>query len=151
MVDSGQKMVYNRIIKGAKPMFSGEYAHQLDEKNRIRIPAKYKAELGDKYVCCKGATKCIYVMPVAAFEKEAEKFSAISLFDEEAQDALSELWRPSSRRKRTSRAESFFLPLSGNTRRSTRTSSRWARSTNSRSGAKKSARRRERKRLSARD
>lgn len=71
-------------------MFSGEYAHQLDEKNRIRIPAKYKAELGDKYVFCKGATKCIYVMPLAAFEKEAEKFSSISLFDEEAQDALSE-------------------------------------------------------------
>ena len=28
---------------------NNSYAHQLDAKNRMRIPAKYRAELGDGY------------------------------------------------------------------------------------------------------
>ena len=131
-------------------MFSGEYAHQLDEKNRIRIPAKYKAELGDKYVFCKGATKCIYVMPLAAFEKEAEKFSSISLFDEEAQDALSE-FMSSFFQPEEDKQGRVLLRHFGSMPGSKKTSLRWVLSTSSRSGAKKFAKREERKRPSARD
>lgn len=70
-------------------MFSGEQSHQLDAKNRIRIPAKFKSEITEKMVFCKGTTPCIYVLPKSEFEKMAQKFSAVSLFDEEAQEALS--------------------------------------------------------------
>ncbi len=33
---------------------TGEYNHQLDAKNRIRIPFKLKKELGDNYYFAKG-------------------------------------------------------------------------------------------------
>lgn len=70
-------------------MFSGEQAHQLDAKNRIRIPAKFKSEITEKMVFCKGTTPCIFVLPKSEFEKMAEKFSSVSLFDAEMQESLS--------------------------------------------------------------
>ena len=37
------------------------YSHQLDAKNRMRIPAKLRAELGDKYTITIGTGGCLYV------------------------------------------------------------------------------------------
>ena len=70
-------------------MFSGEQAHQLDSKNRIRIPAKFKGENSEKFVFCKGITPCIYVLPMSEYEKMVPKFSAVPFFDYDAQEALS--------------------------------------------------------------
>ena len=70
-------------------MFSGEQAHQLDSKNRIRIPAKFKGENSEKFVFCKGITPCIYVLPMSEYEKMVQKFSAVPFFDYDAQEALS--------------------------------------------------------------
>jgi len=48
-------------------MFTGTYEHQLDDKNRLRIPSRFKkeltGELGDKSYCFfRGKNKCICVM-----------------------------------------------------------------------------------------
>lgn len=48
-------------------MFKGMVEHQLDDKNRLRIPSKFKKELtgehGEKPYCFfRGAGGCIYVM-----------------------------------------------------------------------------------------
>ena len=48
-------------------MFSGTYEHQLDDKNRLRIPSRFKkelsGELGDKTYCFfRGKNRCICVM-----------------------------------------------------------------------------------------
>ncbi|MBQ4269998.1 MAG: hypothetical protein IJB97_10170 [Clostridia bacterium] len=50
------------------PMFCGMFEHQLDDKNRIRIPAKFKkgltGEHGEKsYSFARGMNGCIYVFP----------------------------------------------------------------------------------------
>ena len=42
-------------------MFLGEYRHQIDAKNRLRVPAKLKSELGDKFVVTKGSNGCLFV------------------------------------------------------------------------------------------
>ncbi len=44
-------------------MFVGEYNHQIDDKGRIRIPTKFKHELGDNPFIIQGANKCITVYP----------------------------------------------------------------------------------------
>ena len=71
-------------------MFSGEQAHQLDAKNRIRIPAMFKLDADEKFVFCKGAAPCIYVLPKRFLEEKAREFSAIPFFNEGMQEALSE-------------------------------------------------------------
>jgi len=48
-------------------MFTGMFEHQLDDKNRLRIPSKFKkeltGELGDKSYCFfRGKNQCICVM-----------------------------------------------------------------------------------------
>ena len=70
-------------------MFSGEYAHQLDEKNRIRIPAKFKIDPND-FMISKGVNHCLYVTPKSVVEEKARKYSeAIPDFDKEGQFAVS--------------------------------------------------------------
>ena len=48
-------------------MFTGMFEHQLDDKNRLRIPSKFKkgltGELGDQTYCFfRGKNQCICVM-----------------------------------------------------------------------------------------
>lgn len=58
-------------------MYIGEYRHQMDEKGRIRIPPKLKAQLGENpFITRSSATsahKCLIVLPCA---KATEIFNA---------------------------------------------------------------------------
>ena len=84
MVDSGQIMVYNRRILGQGvyllKCFSGEHYHQLDAKNRIRIPTKFKSDISEKLVFSKGVTPCIYVLPYSEYAEMIEKFNNLPHF-----------------------------------------------------------------------
>ena len=41
-------------------MFCGEYKNTIDSKGRIIIPAKFREELGEKFVVTKGLDNCLY-------------------------------------------------------------------------------------------
>lgn len=69
-------------------MMTGEYNHQLDAKNRMRIPAKLKKELGDEYYFANGTNHCIYVFSKEAAEKQFETFKDVKLFDLARQKSL---------------------------------------------------------------
>lgn len=55
-------------------MISGKYYHQMDEKNRIRIPPECRLELGDTLYFMAGANGCLYVYP---YEKGEEELRAL--------------------------------------------------------------------------
>lgn len=82
------------IIKGelSKGMFFGEYDHQVDAKNRIRIPSKFKSELSNGYYFVKGTTKCISIYPTANMEQFVNQFSGVNILDTEGQEALTEIF-----------------------------------------------------------
>jgi MraZ protein len=42
-------------------MFMGEYHHNIDDKGRLIIPAKFRTELGEKFIITRGLEKCLYV------------------------------------------------------------------------------------------
>lgn len=74
-------------------MFFGEYEHQKDDKNRIRIPPKFKSAdvFKGEYVFAKGFDGVINVYPKEVAEERTKKYrDAISEFDEEGQAALME-------------------------------------------------------------
>lgn len=60
-------------------MFIGEYAHSLDPKKRLALPARFRKELGEKVVITRGLDQCLFVYPLAAWEEIANKLSALSL------------------------------------------------------------------------
>ncbi len=68
--------------------FNGRFNNRLDDKNRIRIPAKYKADLGADYKLAYGPGESIYVMPQREYQKILDSFGEASFFDEEAQNAI---------------------------------------------------------------
>ncbi|MDE6074997.1 MAG: hypothetical protein K2G26_01010 [Clostridia bacterium] len=69
-------------------MLTGEYNHQLDAKNRMRIPAKLKKELGDEYYFAKGSNHCIYVFSKETVEQQFESLKDIKLSDLERQKSV---------------------------------------------------------------
>lgn len=42
-------------------MFMGEYAHNIDKKGRIIIPAKFREELGDTLIITRGLDGCLSI------------------------------------------------------------------------------------------
>ena len=69
-------------------MFDRVYNHQLDAKNRMRIPAKLRDELGEKYTITCGVGGCLSVFSEAQMTELKEKLSKISMFDAQAQKPL---------------------------------------------------------------
>ncbi len=41
--------------------YSGVYYHNLDAKNRVFIPAKFREQLGESFYLFKSTEKCIYI------------------------------------------------------------------------------------------
>lgn len=44
-------------------MFLGEYNHNVDDKGRMFLPAKFREELGKTVVITQGIDKCLYIFP----------------------------------------------------------------------------------------
>ena len=66
-------------------MLIGTYRHSLDSKNRMRIPSKFKSELGANCIITKGTSVNLMLFSSDGFNSLYERLSTISIFDEEAQ------------------------------------------------------------------
>lgn len=49
-------------------MFLGEYSHNIDEKGRLTLPARWREQLGQRVVVTRGMEPCLFVFPAAKFE-----------------------------------------------------------------------------------
>ena len=80
-------MCYNRGInckKGVESVVNGKnYSHQLDAKNRMRIPAKLREELGPNYSVTVGSGGCLYVYSQEETKALKEKLNSINSYKEE--------------------------------------------------------------------
>lgn len=80
-------VVYNECTKGEAKMFLGSFRHQIDQKNRMRIPTKFKQGLGSNFVITKGTNKCLFLLP----ENDSgllSKIAELPVFDLEAQKSV---------------------------------------------------------------
>ncbi|MBW8481011.1 division/cell wall cluster transcriptional repressor MraZ [Actinomadura parmotrematis] len=53
-------------------MFLGTHTPRLDDKGRLFLPAKYREELSGGLVITKGQERCLYVFPMAEFQRITE-------------------------------------------------------------------------------
>lgn len=54
-------------------MFMGEYAHNIDRKGRIIIPAKFREELGEVIIITRGLDGCLNVYTKEQWERIYEQ------------------------------------------------------------------------------
>jgi len=62
---------------GRRQMFMGEYAHTIDTKGRLIIPAKFRDGLGDKFVITKGLDNCLFVYPMDEWNQIEKKLRSL--------------------------------------------------------------------------
>lgn len=60
-------------------MFIGEYNHNVDDKKRLSVPAKFRKDLGKKAVITLGLNKCLSLYPTKEWGVFAEKLSKLSM------------------------------------------------------------------------
>src|ERR1700733_2011817 len=60
-------------------MVIGEYIHQLDEKNRLSFPVKFRKEMGKSVVVTPGLDHCLFVFTAKEWKTIAEKLSGSSM------------------------------------------------------------------------
>ncbi len=58
-------------------VFMSEYRHNIDEKGRLIIPAKYRAELGESFIITKGLDGCLFVYPDAEWTALTERMKEL--------------------------------------------------------------------------
>lgn len=63
----------------AKAMFIGEYHHTLDDKGRVSIPVKFRADLAQGAVVTRGLDRSLSLYPKAAWDMLAQKLAALPL------------------------------------------------------------------------
>ena len=63
-------------------MAGKNYTHQLDAKNRMRIPAKLREELGDGYSITVGSGNCLYVYTKEQTQEVKKSLSRINRYKE---------------------------------------------------------------------
>ena len=65
-------------------MFTGEYRHAVDEKGRIAVPARFRAQLDGGCVVARWLDTCLAIFPMAAWEELAAKVGSLPMTDPNA-------------------------------------------------------------------
>jgi len=67
-------------------MFLGRYAHTLDAKGRLAIPARFRDAMAEGLVLTRGIDRCLTLYPMVAWRPLAEKVSALPITDPDARN-----------------------------------------------------------------
>ena len=67
-------------------MLMGEYHHNIDEKNRLVIPMKFRNELGEKFIITRGLDKCLFVYSIEEWNKIASKLKTLPFTQRDARN-----------------------------------------------------------------
>ena len=67
-------------------MFMGEYHHSIDDKGRLIIPAKFRTELGDKFIITRGIEHCLFAYPQERWEEIVHKLESLPFTKKDARN-----------------------------------------------------------------
>jgi MraZ protein len=67
-------------------MFLGTHTPRLDDKGRLALPARFRAELEGGLVICKGQDRCLFVFPVTEFARFTEALRSAPVTDRRVRD-----------------------------------------------------------------
>ena len=65
-------------------MFMGEFQHNIDDKGRIIIPAKFRDELGNNFIITRGLDKSLFLYPLQEWKHIEQKLKSLSFTKSDA-------------------------------------------------------------------
>ncbi|SFH66665.1 MraZ protein [Pisciglobus halotolerans] len=65
-------------------MLMGEFKHNIDAKGRLIMPAKFREDLGEKFILTRGLDGCLFGYPQKQWEELEEKLKQLPLAKKEA-------------------------------------------------------------------
>lgn len=67
-------------------MFTGEYRHSLDVKNRLIVPSKVREQMGDSIVITRGLDGCLFGYQLSVWQKMLEKLNSLPFTKKDARN-----------------------------------------------------------------
>jgi len=67
-------------------MFLGEFSHTIDEKGRLTLPAKYRANFASGIVVTRGIDQCLFAFPQTEWQDLAQRVSNLPLTEPQARE-----------------------------------------------------------------
>lgn len=65
-------------------MLIGEYHHNLDEKGRLIIPAKFRDEIGSEFIITRGLDGCLFIYAMDTWNKIVSKLQTLPFTKKDA-------------------------------------------------------------------
>ena len=69
-------------------MFMGEHHHNIDDKNRLIIPSKFREELGDEFIITRGIENCLFVYAKEEWQKIVTKLESLPFTKKDARNFI---------------------------------------------------------------
>lgn len=67
-------------------MLMGEYRHNIDDKNRLIVPSKFRDELNESFVITKGLENCLFIYPIEEWNKMVSKLESLPFTKKDARN-----------------------------------------------------------------
>ena len=67
-------------------MLIGEYEHSLDDKGRVIMPVKLRADIGERFIITKGLDGCLFVFSQLEWSNFERKLKELPLTNKNARD-----------------------------------------------------------------
>jgi MraZ protein len=68
----------------AGSVFTGEYRHAVDDKGRLAVPSRFRAQLAGNVVVARWLDTCLAIFPMAAWDELAAKVGGLPMTDPNA-------------------------------------------------------------------
>jgi MraZ protein len=65
-------------------VFRGEFRHAIDDKGRLAVPARFRAELAGSLIVARWMDSCLGIFPLAIWEEIEAKVDALPMTDPNA-------------------------------------------------------------------
>jgi len=69
-------------------MFMGEFHHNVDDKGRLIVPAKFREDLGEIFIVTRGLDGCLFVYPKNEWEKVVSKLKSLPFTKKDARSFM---------------------------------------------------------------
>ena len=65
-------------------MLIGEYEHSLDTKGRLMMPAKFREDIGEKFIITKGLDGCLFAFSLEEWKIFEQKLRSLPISNKDA-------------------------------------------------------------------